>query len=289
MPEERLVIIGCDDGTTMLSILNYLKETVVFKASVISATRSSDLITIVRAMQPDLVILCFRNNQVVIGDFNVFVKKPDIPILCISRKFENEVFNQAQKHIIFSYPFDHLIHYDHFISTINSIFLLREKVPSTHITTYLKSVESPAAVTDNRQNIGRYALELDQKVELLLKVKNRISCLYAEVDQPIKAELTSIVNSIKQVAQDHKLWDDFKLYFEQVNPKFLSNLMNQYPALTPIDLKYCCYMLMNMSNDDIRRLLGINQESVRTHKYRLKKKMLLSKNQDLQHFLRSVS
>jgi DNA-binding CsgD family transcriptional regulator len=45
---------------------------------------------------------------------------------------------------------------------------------------------------------------------------------------------------------------------------------------------------MNMTNDDIRNLLGINQESVRTHKYRLKKKMALSKEQDLLNYLRSV-
>jgi len=38
---------------------------------------------------------------------------------------------------------------------------------------------------------------------------------------------------------------------------------------------------MNMSNDDIRALLGISQESVRTHKYRLKKKLSLGKDQSL--------
>jgi DNA-binding CsgD family transcriptional regulator len=45
---------------------------------------------------------------------------------------------------------------------------------------------------------------------------------------------------------------------------------------------------MNMSNDHIGNLLGINQESVRTHKYRLKKKMSLPREQDLRTYLRSV-
>jgi hypothetical protein len=43
-----------------------------------------------------------------------------------------------------------------------------------------------------------------------------------------------------------------------------------------------------MSNDDIKNLLGINQESVRTHKYRLKKKMSLAPNQDLRSYLLTV-
>jgi hypothetical protein len=289
MVEEKLIIIGCDDGAIMLSILNHVKETNFFTPNLISATRASDLVTIVRSMDPDLVILCFRNNQIALSDFNIFVKKPEIPILCITRKFENGMLNQNQKSIIFTYPLENIVNSDYFSSTINSIFLLRNNTVAAPKVNPLERDEMPRNRMGNHPNLGRYALELDQKVEVLLKVKNRISNLYGDVDDPIKAELTSIVNSIKQASHEHKLWDDFKLYFEQINPHFLSHLTNKFPLLTPIDLKYCCYLLMNMSNDDIKRLLGINQESVRTHKYRLKKKMFLPKDQDLQSFLRSVS
>ena len=131
-------------------------------------------------------------------------------------------------------------------------------------------------------------MELDQKVDVLLKIKERIGELYQNVDDRTRTELISIVNTIKISANDYKLWDDFKLYFEEINPGFLQQLTKAYPALTSIDLKYCCYLKMNMSNDDIRNLLGINQESVRTHKYRLKKKMSLARDQDLAAHLRAV-
>ena len=288
MLEEKLIIIGCDDGVTMVALLNQVKEIPFFTANIVSATRSSDLITIVQSMKPDLIIFCFHNHQMALSDFNISVKKPEIPILCIFRKFENGMLNQHQRSIIFTYPHDHLSNHDYFNSTINSIFLLSNKTAHPHITSNSTTIETAPTQVEHSPNLGRYALELDQKVEMLLKVKNRISNLYAGVDDPIKAELTSIVNSIKQASHEHKLWDDFKLYFEQINPYFLSYLTKKFPLLTPIDLKYCCYLLMNMSNDDIKRLLGINQESVRTHKYRLKKKMLLPKEQDLQSFLRSV-
>ena len=287
MLDEKLIIIGCDDGGTMPAILNHIREAHFFAPNIISATRASDLITIVRSMTPDLVVLCFRNNQLALSDFNIFVKKPEIPILCITRKFENGMLSQNQKSIIFTYPFEHLNNPEYFCSTINSIFLLRNNASSL-ITDTFEVPETSAKQLGNSPNLGSYALELDQKVEVLLKVKNRISNLYENVDDPIKVELTSIMNSIKQVAHEHKLWDDFKLYFERINPHFLAHLTKKFPLLTPIDLKYCCYLLMNMSNDDIKRLLGINQESVRTHKYRLKKKMFLPKEQDLQSFLRSV-
>lgn len=286
MVEEKLIIIGCDDGATMRTILDHLKETPFFMPNVISATRASDLITISRSMNPDLVIVCFRNNQLAVSDFNIFVKKPEIPMLCITRKFDNGIVNINQANIIFTYGIDYLQDESYFVSTINSIFLLRNKPMVPTMTVH--AVNQQEQTHGNSHNLGRYALELDQKVEVLLKVKNRISNLYAGVDDQVKAELTSIVNSIKMASHEHKLWDDFKLYFEQINPSFLSQLANKFPSLTTIDLKYCCYLLMNMSNDDIKSLLGINQESVRTHKYRLKKKMALSKDQDLKVFLRSV-
>lgn len=286
MVDEKLIIIGCDDGSTMRIILDHLRETPFFAPNVISATRASDLITIARSMSPDLVIVCFRNNQIAVSDFNIFVKKPDIPMLCITRKFDNGIVNINQANIIFTYGIDYLQDESYFVSTINSIFLLGNKSMPPVLAAH--EVNQREQIHENSHNLGRYALELDQKVEVLLKVKNRISNLYAGVDDQVKAELTSIVNSIKMASHEHKLWDDFKLYFEQINPSFLSQLANKFPSLTTIDLKYCCYLLMNMSNDDIKSLLGINQESVRTHKYRLKKKMALSKDQDLKVFLRSV-
>ena len=99
----------------------------------------------------------------------------------------------------------------------------------------------------------------------------------------------SIVNTIKMSRNDRKHWDDFKHYFEDINPSFLKHLSTKFPCLTAKDLKYCCYLKMNMSNEDIRLILGINQESVRTHKYRLKKKMVLAKHQDLRNYLQTFA
>ena len=44
-----------------------------------------------------------------------------------------------------------------------------------------------------------------------------------------------------------------------------------------------------MDNEDSRLVGGINQESVRTHKYRLKKKMVLEKNQNLRNYIQAFA
>jgi DNA-binding CsgD family transcriptional regulator len=288
MAEEKFIVIGCDDMAKLSAIMHHMKGTVSFPHHIISATRVTDLITIVRSQTPDLIILCFHNNQLVLSNVISFVKKPGIPLLCLTDNFETRTLRWNVDNIVFTYPLEHINDEGQLSSRINSVFLL--KAGSSKNNTGKSLVDAAMMRNESAQgtDLSRYVLELDQKAEFLLKIKDRIADLYPRVDDPIRAELTSIVNTIKMSANDNKLWDDFKLYFEQANPGFLLSLSKKCPMLTPIDLKYCCYLKMNMSNDDIRNLLCINQESVRTHKYRLKKKLRLSKEQDLRTFLRSV-
>jgi len=285
MTLEKLILIGCDDTVVLSGLLSSIKGA-TFPNHVISATRVSDLISIVKSTGADLIILCFRNNQFVLNDLNTFAGKVNAPLLCLSRTFGNEQLQWPHDIIVFPHQYEQLNKQGQLIPVINSILKLHSASGSVQ-----KETPDPIPYfehEDNTRNLSRYVMELNQKAELLSKVKDRIAELYKSVDDPVRTELTSIANAIKMSANNHKLWDDFKLYFEQTDPHFLWKLAEKYPDLTPIDLKYCCYIKMNMSNDHIGNLLGINQESVRTHKYRLKKKMSLPREQDLRTYLRSV-
>jgi len=218
-----------------------------------------------------------------LNDFDTFVKKNDIPVICLAGRYESESLSWNSNRSVFCYPLEHICKKEYLSSRINSIFLLKSKPGEA---TGPHSFAEAAIQAAGTKDLSRYVLELDQKIEMLMKVKDRVADLYPRVDDPVRTELISIVNSIKLSANDTKLWDDFQMYFEKTNPNFLLLLAKKHPGLTPKDLKYCCYLKMNMANDDIRTLLGINQESVRTHKYRLKKKLVLAKDQDLQSYLR---
>jgi DNA-binding CsgD family transcriptional regulator len=282
----KSIIIGCDDTVSLAAVLNNVKETEHYSHTIISAARISDFFGIVKSMDADLIILCFRNNQLALNDINYFVNKPEIPILILTRTLEAEKLQWNYGNIVFTYPMEHVGKGDFLTPRIHSIFLMN--YAATKKNTENSLVEKTIQPDHKTENLSRYVLELDQKVEVLMKVKERILDLYSAVGDSTRNELISIVNSIKLCANDNKLWDDFKLYFERTNPKFLLSLARKHPELTPKDLKYCCYLKLNMTNDDIRNLLGINQESVRTHKYRLKKKMELPRDLDLVTYLRNV-
>ena len=80
----------------------------------------------------------------------------------------------------------------------------------------------------------------------------------------------------------------FKIQFEKIHPNFFKRLADDFPKLTDHDLKYCAYIRLNMSTQDISNLLYIEKKSVEMSKYRIKKKLGLSKDQRLSEFLRNI-
>ncbi|MEO8533751.1 MAG: hypothetical protein ABI441_08370 [Flavobacterium sp.] len=289
MPEKKSILIGCDDTTVLTQVLNVLSIISDFTFSTITVSRPADLYHTAKSLNPDLIILCFRRNQPVINDGNFNLNKIDSPILCLTQNYECESTCWSKNCLIFTHPYKHINNADFLIYRIKSIFQLKKAETNNNTASTFAATAIQKNNLNNTRELSHYVMELDQKVEILQKVKTRISYLYPNVNDVIRKELISIVNSIKTVANDTKLWDDFKIYFEQSNPDFLLSLARKHPSLSSKDLKYCCYIKMNMSNNDITNLLGINQDSVRTHKYRLKKKLTLEKEQDIVSYLRTVS
>lgn len=124
---------------------------------------------------------------------------------------------------------------------------------------------------------------------MITKLKDELEAITAFAPELVRKRLTTLLIMIKQVRKDQHHWEDFKTSYNAIEPDFFETLSAKHPSLTTKDLKYCCYLRMNLSNNEITRLMGVNQESVRTHKYRLKKKMALSKEQNLAHYLLGVN
>lgn len=283
--KKKSILIGCDDTLILTQVLNALTAISEFAFSYITVLRAIDLVNTAKSLNPDLIIMCFRRNQHIINNNLSNLSKIETPILCLNQNYECESNCWSKNCIIFSYPYKHLNNIDFLNYRIKSLFKFKPDEIQQNAT---KSFTGKFSQNNTRE-LSHYVMELDQKIEILQKVKTRISSLYPNVNDSIRKELISIVNSIRTVANDTKIWDDFKIYFEQANPNFLVKLAQKHPSLSSKDLKYCCYIKMNMSNNDITNLLGINQNSVRTHKYRLKKKLILKKEQDIISYLRSVS
>ena len=76
--------------------------------------------------------------------------------------------------------------------------------------------------------------------------------------------------------------------FEQVYEVFYKRLMEQFPDLTPGERKLCALLRLNVSSKDIAAITFQNPQSVDMARYRLRKKLNLTGEDNLVDFLTKI-
>ncbi len=85
-----------------------------------------------------------------------------------------------------------------------------------------------------------------------------------------------------------KSWRKFVLHFERVCPSFTKRLLLKYPNLSQNDLRLCAYIKIGTTNKEISVISNINEGSVRKTLNRMKKKMDLTKEDDLRFYIHQI-
>lgn len=119
-------------------------------------------------------------------------------------------------------------------------------------------------------------LHLEHKNQTLLNLKHKL----AEGEK---------VNIQKLIKEEMVLDDDFEQAKLQVHPDFF-HLLNEKARkkLTLLDLKFCAYHYLRMDTGQIAKLMNIEAKSVRMYRYRIKQKLGLDKEDDLNSFLQGL-
>ena len=94
------------------------------------------------------------------------------------------------------------------------------------------------------------------------------------------------MNRIIQKGQiQERDWSDFNTYFESINKNFYSRLKSISPDISANDLKLCAMIKMNLSIKEMAGILNISPDSVKTARYRLRKKLQLLTEDNLNDFI----
>ncbi|MBO1364421.1 two component regulator propeller [Prevotella sp. A2931] len=89
----------------------------------------------------------------------------------------------------------------------------------------------------------------------------------------------------RESRHDDAYWKLFRENFDLIHKQFFRHLREQYPSLTPNDLKFCAYLRLNLSTKDIAQVTGMSVRGVEGARYRLRKKFNLAEGADLAAFL----
>jgi tetratricopeptide (TPR) repeat protein len=120
--------------------------------------------------------------------------------------------------------------------------------------------------------------ENEQVSNILKDLKYYSSLLKSEKD---RNSFSPLIKSIQRILSEKRKEDLYSDQFNAAYPGYLEYLTRTYTELTTSDLKLCTFLRMNLNTKEIADIMGLSVRSIESRRYRLRKKLNLSKEEDL--------
>lgn len=140
-------------------------------------------------------------------------------------------------------------------------------------------------LAEKKRELTAMALSLVQKGELLEELRGEITNLIVRSEQRADEVIQPLLDQLVSRFGPEDSWTLFEQQFDSVHQEFLRKLTEQYPGLTPMELKICALSRIGLSTKDIARLLVVSIRNIQNHRYRLRKKLQLESESNLNSFL----
>ncbi len=134
-----------------------------------------------------------------------------------------------------------------------------------------------------------FTKSLKAKNILIEQFTNEIEKLQALPCNIITPEQTASLNQIRDSAiLTDDDWEAFRKNFEKVHSGFLERLKITLPDLSPAETRFVALAKLNLSNKEMAAMLGVSADAMRTTRYRLRKKLNLSEEGDIQELINKI-
>lgn len=107
-------------------------------------------------------------------------------------------------------------------------------------------------------------------------------------DEESKFQFEKLRKSILKEVNSDKSWKDLEKHIKNVHFDFLKRLKEKHPTISPRELDLSTYLLMNMSTKEIAEIMNISIGGVELARYRLRKKLDLTKKENLIGYLMRI-
>ena len=150
----------------------------------------------------------------------------------------------------------------------------------------LQSVQD--ALNNSRQEATSFAVFLQSRNELLEKIRSMIKEGYKLNNADINAHLKKVNAFIKQHQNGDKTNSALLLTIEEKNQEFLKRLMDVHPNLTQGEKYLATLLRVNLSTKEIAMLTGTMPKTINMNRYRLRKSLGISSEEDLTNYLQQI-
>ena len=151
----------------------------------------------------------------------------------------------------------------------------------------LQRLNTEEKLRAREEELADHTLHLIKKNRFLDEIEDlaKNSLRSAEGAERLSKKLIQSISRNKTMDRD---WEEFSKYFGQVHADFFDKLKERHPKLTGGELRHCALVRMNLSLKESAEILGIDPNSVKVARYRIKKKMNIDESEDLHDYILSV-
>ena len=143
-----------------------------------------------------------------------------------------------------------------------------------------------AEIAHKNMQLADSTMSVIRKNEMLIEIKDELAKQKEELGPRYPARylqrFTSLID--KNISNDND-WEIFEVLFDQAHEDFFKRLKRSFPDLTQSDLKLCAYLKLNLSSKEIVPLLNISIRGVEIRRYRLRKRLGLSSDENLVEYI----
>jgi DNA-binding CsgD family transcriptional regulator len=134
--------------------------------------------------------------------------------------------------------------------------------------------------------LNGYTERLMQKNILIDEIKTELE------NVQLRFSDADIADSLDKMMEAHIMTDDnwgqFKKLFSRVHATFFYNLRHKYDNLSGTDIRLLALIKLKLNNKEMAGMLGITVDGVKKAKQRLRKKMSLSKDEEIEDIVNGL-
>lgn len=128
----------------------------------------------------------------------------------------------------------------------------------------------------------RYNETISSIIEKLESLHNTLGN-HPETEKPIKDIIHELENHTKQ-----NIWNEFDKIFKNIHSDFYNKLLEISPELTATEIKTAALLRLNLTTKEIAAITFKSEGGIKTTRYRLRKKLGLSGDDNLVPFLMQI-
>ncbi len=163
--------------------------------------------------------------------------------------------------------------------------LLEKQISEKETNSILEQQRLKNEIEARNRKLSAKALYLSQRNVL---IEDIIASLSKAPELSKNTSLTNHIKTLKNHLKADDEWDSFITHFEEVNHGYLTRLKTLHPTLTANDIRFICYIYMNLSTKEIASMLNITLEACRKRKERVAAKMELPDSSHLYSYLSTI-